>query len=867
MKKTVCILLLAVLLLGLFGVPAVADAQEDETEKTIAIVFDNSGSMYMGGDVAWCRATYAMEVFASMMGDRDRMLIYPMNPITIGKNGSARYHYSSQPLVINGPDDASQIRMIDTLNASGTPIETIKAAYMGLTEEKNRDPEREVWLVILTDGTYFHYGDTALTQEKTKEQLEEDLGSFIDDVNIMYLGIGDNAVIPDVSVPDKTPRPVYYADKARTSDEILSKLTDMSNAIFGRDAMDVSSGVVDISDLSMRQMIFFVQGKEISNVQVTDQNGDPIGEKISERDMKYSTLGAEAINSGNTPKSNNVDYNLQGMMVTYKDCKRGTYTITYDSYSNQKASSVVAYYKPNVDLRVILTDSTGNDLMKDGSDVREGEHFLEFGLIDNETGEWAESSLLGNTQYDITYTINGREYPVHSDSKKDKIRLETLKGEDVLDATIEARYLSRYRIIKTGRELGWPDGGFRFKSNSIDASKLRIELTGGKESYKISELEKEGHYFLSASFDKKPLTGDLLKSYQPIVSMTGGNAEYTVSPASDGSGYDIFLKYHGDALHTDTGKYVLTCNVEYTDENGLTCSAKSDETKKFKIEGEEHSLGVKIQVQQGYLQVSKIDEAKPLIVHFTKDGAALMDDQLRALKIDIETDLKYDAAIMNGESAMSIRILKTDKMEKGIHRVKVHAVGTDDIGQQIEGSDSALIEVRLLPPWIRWLIGGLIALALLALILLILNQKVLPKKVLKKGDTEFTIGGHTISGTATVRYERGGKTLTLTPPDAPGFSYVNCSAKLVLQAVSPRRIPSAKRHIAVVSVVASPEISSVDVGAATYEYDNTTKQFVKDGGNAPTIISNNSTISITGRAVTNRGSKRVANLTQQLRFK
>ena len=858
MKKAVCVLLLAAFLIGLFGAPAAADAQKDEKERTIAIVFDNSGSMHFNNNVAWCSATYAMEVFASLMRKNDqvndRILIYPMNDMTVGQ--SQTVYDLSNPLVINGPDEASQIREIKTIqDDGGTPIVSIDAAYEGLMAEKKREPNREYWLVIVTDGDQFHpyVGINPMSKEESKRQIEENLGSYINDVNIMYLGIGKNAIIPSVTVPNVTPKPIFVAEKAEDSKDILEKLTAMSNTIYGRDAMDVNNRVVDISTLSMSEMIFFVQGKDVTNVEVTDQSGQPIGQKTSEREMRYPQY-----------RNYKVDDNLQGRMVTYENCKRGTYQITING--DAKVSKIVAYYTPNVDLRVILTDPSGGNLADHPTDLEEGDCFLEFGLIDNETGDWADSPLLGNQQYDITYTINGQEYPVHSDNK-DKIRLKTLKGDDVLDATIVARYLSGYRIIKTGRELGWPDGGFRVRPNSIDASKLRIELTGGKDSYKISELEKEGKYILSASFDGKPLTGDLLKSYQPKVSLTGGNAEYTIAPAADGSGYEISLKYHGDALGTETGKYKLICNVDYTDEHGLTCSAKSDETKKFTIAAEEHALGVKIKVQQAYLQISKMDEAKPLIVTFTKDGATLTDEQLKALKIEIETDLKYEASILNGQSAMSIRILKTDDLTKGIHRVKVTAVGTDDIGKTIEGSDSALIEVRLLPPWIRWIIVGLILLVLLALLMLILNQKVLPKKVLRKGDTEFTIGGHTITGNATVRYERVGKTLTLTPPDAPGFSYVNCTARLTLQAVSPRRIPSAKRSIAVVSVSASPEISTIDVGAASYEYDSTTHQFVKNGGNTPTIISNNSTISITGKAVTTRGSKRVANLTQQLRFK
>ena len=116
MKKRLLCLFLTLALLVTVLLPAVPAAQAstktEKPEKTraIAIVFDNSGSMYtimsatQDNRWAWCRATYAAEVFASMMNEGDQLIIYPMNDIKLGKEGTTIYTMNS-PLVINGPKE------------------------------------------------------------------------------------------------------------------------------------------------------------------------------------------------------------------------------------------------------------------------------------------------------------------------------------------------------------------------------------------------------------------------------------------------------------------------------------------------------------------------------------------------------------------------------------------------------------------------------------------------------------------------------------------------------------------------------------------------------------------------------------------
>ena len=163
MKRCISMLLLGALLLScvLIGTPMAYAAAVNGETRAIAIVFDNSGSMYDDGDQAWCRATYAMEVFASMLNTGDVLQIYPMWPITVG----GQTYTMQAPLQITDAAQASTIRDIFTADAGGTPIESIDYAASGL---KNLRADRKC-LIVLTDGGTFSKNGNGLSKERTNK--------------------------------------------------------------------------------------------------------------------------------------------------------------------------------------------------------------------------------------------------------------------------------------------------------------------------------------------------------------------------------------------------------------------------------------------------------------------------------------------------------------------------------------------------------------------------------------------------------------------------------------------------------------------------------------------------------------------------
>ena len=240
-------LLAAVLILTcmLVGTPQVYASPKATESRAIAIVFDNSGSMYDAGDQAWCRATYAMEVFASMLNKGDVLQIYPMWPITVG----GKTYTMEAPLQINDSAKAATIRDIFTENAGGTPIESIDCAIEGV-QKINADKR---YVVVLTDGGTFSKNGTGLTKERTVKELDkriqEHAGKTMD---MMYLGVGAEACMPQTSESEH-----FKKAHAVDTNDVLSSLTVMCNQIFGRDTLPKShiSGNAINFDISMSKLI------------------------------------------------------------------------------------------------------------------------------------------------------------------------------------------------------------------------------------------------------------------------------------------------------------------------------------------------------------------------------------------------------------------------------------------------------------------------------------------------------------------------------------------------------------------------------------------------------------------------------------
>ena len=477
-KRVWALLLVILLLVPSIAVPTRAAASEPS--RAIAIIFDNSGSMYIGENAsAWCRATYAIEVFASMMNDGDTLYVYPMYEVEV----DGQRFSDTNPVMLTNATSA-KIRTMFTPKAQDTPIEVIDHAYEGLCKA----PGDEKWMIVLTDGAEFYENLLPLGEgEPTRAALTERLTRYNRNVNVMYLGMGDVAAEPEINGTMQ-----HYVAAARDTTNVLGELTRMCNIIFGRDILPVSGSSFS-TDIPLSKLIVFVQGENIANVKVVDSSGKESSEMVSTMSPKYGEQGA-----GNYPKAK-VDKNLQGSIITYRDVEAGDYTLSYDG----SMSSVSVYYEPDVDMTVTLRNPQGEIIQPDAA--YEGTYTVEYHMVDK-YGNRTDSPLLGSTDYTFTYVISGEEYTYHSDSAGEFALQRDLVAGDTLELSADVQYLSGYYIHKSQEDL-LP--GFSLPISIVaDSRTLALKLKAPQDYFQVSKLETGDPLVAELTMDGLPLTAE-----------------------------------------------------------------------------------------------------------------------------------------------------------------------------------------------------------------------------------------------------------------------------------------------------------------------------------------------------------------------
>lgn len=834
LQKALCLILVLLMLLPSALAVSAAGGSKETPKRAIAIVFDNSGSMYNYGVEYWCHATYAIEVFADMMNEGDILEIYPMNPIWTDKG---IFDYGN-PLVIRGASDIPQIRQIAT-NAGNTHIESIEKAHEGLA----RYDGWEKWLIVLTDGGVFYRNNREISD--TTGELTKYLSEYNNTENVMYLGIADYAAWPEINgrnqnmlamTRDNTTYPEMRSMKE--SQKVCYLLTKMCNMIFGRDVLPTDGKSFSI-DIPMKKMIVFAQGENVTQLSLNGSGGS--GKVISTFEPRYSETGS-SLGGG-------IARDLQGMIVTYTDCPVGDYTITCNGQNPQ----IEVYYEPDVDLVLYFVDEHDNRLP---DEPYAGEYYIQYGLVTPD-GKLADSPLLGDTRFEITYYKNGVAQETVRSGEAGKISVN-LEAGMVIDAEASVTYLSGYYIHKTGKDMDWPDGGYIVMPRP--AGDLRLSVSGGQDSVKLSQLEQMTPFDITLTYEDLDMTPEMLGRTELQVSVSGGNMGYAVD-AVDG-GFALRFTYNGSALETDCGDYTVQVTATYTTEENQVATSNT-ETISFTVEDDSYGLNMQLQVPQNYYQISQIGSGQPLTAYLTKDGAPLTDEELAAVNFAVDSALPVIVSMVPGGSAYEIRLDPEGSYSPGFHDIRCTADSVDILGNPIHADGSAKIELQHYPVWLRWLFILAIIALIVFLILSYLNTKILPKQIAtRSGSTTFNVDGSRVTGNAkcefTGRNKRTG-TLSVTMPRCSSAPLAKGGFNAELVAVSPRKVKSAQRRAGILSLtpINGSAVHTIQVGTTTFKKNNDGK-FEKVGskkvqnGKGNTVlfeIGNNANCVISGETV------------------
>lgn len=561
-KVSSFMLTLLLLVNTLAVVPVVTNAAEvTKTEKThdIAVVFDNSASMYMNGSMAWCRAKYAMEIFASMINyETDKLNIFPMWEVTTDKTYPAYGKGGSYaPFEIKNKDDIDKISNLFTVTAHNTPLAPVTEAH----EYLKTSTADEKWLIILTDGVFNMSVRKKDANINIKKELDK-IASQSPDINLQYLGFGAAANFNsgsanlDVKISD---------DKSLQND-----LIDICNKIFQREVLDAKwlNGNKLKLDVSMKNVIVFAQGDNAKITGLKSSGGEAVPITLNSGQRKYSNIKANGYETAV------VDTSLAGQVVTFGACPKGTYELACSG-----ADKIQIFYEPDVDIDVTIINSEGVKVTGP-ENFFPGEYTITSKIVDSATGEdVTKHELLGDNVKLTTFVKTSKDGTAKQYPNGAKIAFE---NDSQTEIYVEGEYLGKYKInSKDNSKLDW--------LSNINIAKPSVAFAISAETeqdwYELKKHDDWKPVKVKALLNGKPLTDEEMKSVKLTVE-SKKDIKYRYEPIPGTSEFNLYIAQDdkGKYIEPATGKYKLIINATYTDEFGDAHKAQKAAESKFEIQ-------------------------------------------------------------------------------------------------------------------------------------------------------------------------------------------------------------------------------------------------------------------------------------------
>ena len=407
-----------------FGPPK--NAQADEalySEKIVAVVYDNSGSMKQ--EQRSPNAKYALQALLSIFDTDDTMSIFPLNPSSSSTGITVDLSNENRDKVIEGIIANQRFTPGNHNSGTGTPPDAVGYATDWLASKGMNKLEpvvgKEFWLVILSDGDF-------TSTKNTSAIIREEISGYIG-LQTIYFGISasEGMKINDL-VQENSAVTAYYTNG---TDDIISAMRELSNQVTGRYTLPTGVTVngkqvtVDLSDCSF----------SISSVAVlaeaTDTTENIKLETVEGSNVKLKNMRACSISIHEDPVHKSGYSSVIVPVDANEYLNKDVITLTF----NTEIKDISVLVEPSIILDSELQyQNTQNEWEETTVDVintsfKKGAKIKPvFRLLDGKTGKNL-TDVLSNVEASVSY--NGKSY-----SYGEGISLDNGKREVALSVTI-----------------------------------------------------------------------------------------------------------------------------------------------------------------------------------------------------------------------------------------------------------------------------------------------------------------------------------------------------------------------------------------------------------------------------------------------
>lgn len=588
MKKTIIRSLVSVIFafviafqgLACLSAGAIAsNVSKKTTSHDIAVVFDNSGSMYRKeGKESWCRAKYAMEIFASMLNfaEGDKMTIYPMWYVSTTET-PAKESKAVEPVSISSTSDLKKITYMYTPCSDGkvnTPFEPVEEAYSDL-KQSTCD---EKWLIVLTDGTFnLEKRNQEKDENFTKEKLKNGIvGKASDSIKVQYLAIGTD-IEDDADLEEYENGKTFFSTVADNTDELTDEMVNICNRIFQRKTLDnkyLSRGSKKLNlEVSMNQLIVFVAGDGASVKSLTAADGTKVEILNDSGVRKCSPIKYSHGKQLSGDYDTDVDKSLYGQVVTFSECPAGEYTLDYTG------KNIQIFYEPKIEIDIkVSRNPDGTDIMEPNSEgevktLEEGDYYVFYDLVDGINHNPVTDKEIVDCEDGLSALV------VFTDESGNKVGEHKLgsSGDAVGFVENQTVYFEIKGTYLDDYEISTSDDAKSFTFKIVKATTLKAKATASQTWYQTGKEEKWETIKVEATIGSEKLTKKVFDECRLLVKFSP-EITYWVEGNSEESCYYVHLGM-------DDSKKIVTAPIgNYVGEFSVVCTNDNEKINPSKID-------------------------------------------------------------------------------------------------------------------------------------------------------------------------------------------------------------------------------------------------------------------------------------------